>query len=413
MDLTGSIPIPVPIVKKRNYSNWLKEYMVYAEHSEAPDIFHFWTGVSVIAGALRRQVWIEMGYFQWVPNFYIIFVAPPGIVSKSTTANIGMNLLREIDGIHFGPDSVTWQALVQSMGQSGEMVPMPDGTFMPMSCITIVSSEFGNFLNPNDREMIDALTHLWDGQIGSFKKKTKTQGSDEIINPWINLLAATTPAWIAGNFPEYMVGGGFTSRCILVYADKKRKLVPYPADVIPEDFKEREKKLIHDLEIIANIRGPFTLSKEAKAFGEAWYKKHWETPMKHLSEDTFGGYIARKQTHIHKLAMVLAASKRSDRILLPEDLDAADQLVTELELDMTRVFGGVGRTQEVKYAGELLETLMRVKKPISINNLYRLLFRKMTFNDFELALKSANQAGHVKLKNDGSQMIVELILDAK
>ena len=121
----------------------------------------------------RRQVWIDMGYFHWVPNFYIIFVAPPGIVSKSTTANIGMNLLREIDGIHFGPDAVTWQALVQSMGQSAELIPMPDGTMMPMSCITIVSSEFGNFLNPNDREMIDALTHLWDGQIGVFKKKTK------------------------------------------------------------------------------------------------------------------------------------------------------------------------------------------------------------------------------------------------
>ena len=396
------------IQKKRHYDNWLKEYMQYAEHSEAPDVFHFWTGVSVIAGALRRQVWIDMGYFQWVPNFYIIFVAPPGVVSKSTTANIGMNLLRQIDGIHFGPDAVTWQALVQSMGRSAEMVPMPDGTYMPMSALTIVSSEFGTFLNPHDREMIDALTHLWDGQVSTFKKDTKTQGSDVIQNPWINLLAATTPAWIAGNFPEYMVGGGFTSRCILVYAEHKRKLVPYPADVLPPDFKEREQKLVHDLEIIAQIRGPYELSPEAKEFGAKWYKQHWENPPSHLSEEAFGGYVARKQTHIHKLAMVLSAARRSERIIQPQDLDEANQLITELEADMTRVFGGIGRTQEVKYAGELMETLHRIQKPISINNLYRLLFRRMTFNDFELALKSANQAGHIAIKNNGQEMIVEL-----
>ena len=412
MNLDPLIPIS-PETKKRNYSNWLKEYMVYAEHSEAPDIFHFWTGVSVIAGALRRQVWIDMGYFQWVPNFYIIFVAPPGVVSKSTTANIGMNLLRDIDGVHFGPDAVTWQALVQSMGNSAEMVPMPDGTYMPMSAITIVSSEFGTFLNPHDREMIDALTHLWDGQVSEFKKDTKTQGSDKIVNPWINLLAATTPAWIAGNFPEYMVGGGFTSRCILVYADKKRKLVPYPADELPPDFEDRRKKLIHDLEIISTIRGPYILSKEAKEFGENWYRKHWDNPPKHLQEEAFGGYVARKQTHIHKLAIVLAAAQRSERIILPEDLDAADQLVTELEQDMTRVFGGIGRTQEVRFSGELIEALERYGKPISNNNLYRLLFRRMTYNDYELAIKSAVQAGHIIIQSDGKQLMIRLVKDGE
>ena len=70
----------------RNYSDWLKAYMEYAGYGEAPKYMHFWTGVSVIAGALRRKVWIDEIYFKWYPNFYIIFVAPPGVVSKSTTA---------------------------------------------------------------------------------------------------------------------------------------------------------------------------------------------------------------------------------------------------------------------------------------------------------------------------------------
>ena len=261
-------------MSKRIHKDWLRAYMNYSAHSEAPDKFHFWTGISVVAGALRRRVWIDMGYFQWTPNFYIVFVAPPGIVSKSTTASIGMNLLRQIPGITFGPDAVTWQSLVQSLAASTETVPIVDKTtgeelHHAMSAITIVSSEFGTFLNPADREMVDVLVSLWDGQLGTWEKATKTQGSDSIENPWINIVACTTPAWIAGNFPEYMIGGGFTSRTVFVYAEEKRHLVPYPADHLPPDFKQQEKELIHDLELIASeVKGQYHLSPEAKARSE-------------------------------------------------------------------------------------------------------------------------------------------------
>jgi len=300
----------------RVLKSWIEEYMEYSAYSEAPDKFHFWTAVSVIAGALRRRVWIDMGYFQWTPNFYIVFVAPPGIVSKSTTANIGMNLLRRMDGVAFGPDAVTWQSLVQSLGQSTEQVEI-DSVYHSMSAITIVSSEFGTFLNPNDREMVDVLVSLWDGQIGTWRKATKTQGDDAIENPWINIVACTTPAWIAGNFPEYMIGGGFTSRTVFVYGDTKRHLAAYPGDYLPEGHHERAERLVHDLEIIATqIKGEYKLSPEAKEWGEAWYAAHFENPYPpHLDNERFGGYLARKQTHIHKLAMILAASESNELII--------------------------------------------------------------------------------------------------
>jgi len=65
---------------KRNFSNFLSTYMEYSAFSEAPDRFHFWTAVSAIAGALQRKCWIDMGYFEFTQNFYIVFVAPPVIV---------------------------------------------------------------------------------------------------------------------------------------------------------------------------------------------------------------------------------------------------------------------------------------------------------------------------------------------
>lgn len=61
---------------------WLKTYVHHQRHSEAPTAFHFWSGVSTIAGALRRKVWTDHRYYQYTPNFYILLVAPPGLRLK-------------------------------------------------------------------------------------------------------------------------------------------------------------------------------------------------------------------------------------------------------------------------------------------------------------------------------------------
>lgn len=331
-------------MSKRKLSNWLQTYLQYSGYSEAPEQFHFWTGVSTLGGALRRRVWIDMGYFQWTPNFYVVLVAPPGIVSKSTTISIGMKLLRQLDDVVFGPDAVTWQALTESLAESTREVDI-DNTFHPMSCITIASSEFGTFMNPQDREMVDVMVSLWDGQLGTWEKRTKTQGSDQIVNPWINMIACTTPAWIAGNFPEYMIGGGFTSRCVFVYGEEKRQLVAYPGKQLPADFKTMESNLVHDLEIISELKGQVELDKEALAYGEQWYEKHYELIKEgRFDQAKFGGYMARKQTHIHKLAIVIAAAQRDELVIKKEDLHLANQITSGLEADMPKVFSMIGRS---------------------------------------------------------------------
>jgi hypothetical protein len=362
---------------------------------------YFWVGVSTIAGALRRQVWIDQGHFKWLPNFYIVLVAPPGIVAKSTTVAIGMSLLRQVPGIRFGPDVVTWQSLVQSLAQSTESILMPDGLYHPMSAVTIESSEFGTFLNPNDREMVDVLVSLWDGKQGTFRKDTKTQGNDSIENPWINIIACTTPAWISGNFPEYMIGGGFTSRCIFVYAETKRQYIAYPMQNIPPEFLEMRRQLITDLESISLIAGPYEIASNALQWGEKWYEEHYKNRPAHLDNERFGGYIARKQTHLHKLAMVLAASQRSERVVTLDDLQAANSLVTALEESMPKVFSQIGRTENSRHAEELI-AYVKSKGKIEYTELFRYMFRVFgSAKEFEDALESGRRAGYIQGRQEG------------
>jgi len=373
---------------KRRCADWLKAFVTYASFGEAPLKMLYWSGVSTIAGALRRRVWIDQAYFQWIPNFYVVFIAPPGVVSKSTTANIGMNLLRGLPYIKFGPDVITWQALVTGLAKATEATASPSGDFRSMSALTFCSDELGNLLNPNDRDLVDALVTLWDGKQGAFRKETKTSGSDTIENPFVNIIGCTTPAWLSGNFPEYMLGGGFTSRCVFIYADTKRQLVPYPDEAVPANFETQKLDLIHDLEMMSMLYGCYELTGPARDWGHKWYLNHWKRKPSDIKTEQFEGYMARKQTHMHKLAMVLSAARRDEMVIREAELVEAADTVTALEQDMSKIFARIGQTDITRGSAEILAAV-ETYPGVPMKDLYQRLFRTLSYDDFVKALNGA------------------------
>ena len=388
-------------------NDWFQSYLDYSSHTEAPKHMRFWCAVSVIAGALRRKVWIDQAYFKWYPNFYVVLVAPPGIVSKSTTVSVAMSLLRQVPGVKFGPDIVTWPALVTGFAAATEAFEYPPGTWNIMSSMTLESSEFGNLLDPQDREMVDLYVTLWDGKQGALIKETKTSGNDKVENPWINLIACTTPAWIAGSFPEYVIGGGFTSRCVFVYADRKAHEVPYPSRRVPKDLSRQAERLVSDLIQISSLAGEYQLTDAAYAWGEKWYTAHNASPPPALNDDRFGGYLARKQTHIHKLAMVIAAS-RSDSLWIDEEhLIVAAQMVSDLEPDMVQVFSRIGRSDDSMHAERLVQYIRvsgRVEWEVAFRHVHKYF---PGLRDYENVLAGLIRAGLVKMEQEGATIYLK------
>lgn len=389
--------------------DWLRAYMEYSAYTEAPEIFHFWTGVFTIAGALRKKIYIDQEAFIWTPNFYIVFVGPPGIVTKSTTISRGVELLEEINGIKFGPDSITWQELICAFAESTEMVQMPDGLFHSMSCLNFASSELGSLLDPHDRRMINVLTDLWDGQDRVWRKATKTQGSDTAANPWINLIACTTPAWMADELPKTLIGGGLTSRIIFVYAEKKRALIAYPKNRTPKSALALREPLIRDLEAISMLKGEYVISPEATEYGEQWYEDHYEHPPKLLTGDPqFGGYLSRKQGHIHKLAMVIAASKRDELCITREDLMAATRILDATEGALPMVFKAINASNLQENASKVIGTVKAHGK-MPKATLYRLFMHMMPLKEFDEALNAGITANLIRTEQSAATSMLFVV----
>ena len=389
----------------RYYEDWITAYVKYASVTEAPRRMHFWTGVATLAGVLRRKVWIDMKRYRIYPNFYVVLVAPPGVVTKSTTLDIGMKLLRGVPGIKFGPDVVTWPALVQAFAANSEQFEY-QGTWFPMCAMTLEASELGSLLNPQDREMISLYITLWDGR-DKFEKVTKGSGTDVVEGPWINMVAATTPHWIADNMPTATIGGGLTSRMIFVYGDRKEKYIAFVDEHVSDTDPGTAKALQEDLiEISKNLCGPFVITETARKWERERYESFWKTTVLSMNSDTLEGYAARKQTHIFKTAMVLSASRSDARTIEVEDLQLATTMLETLEPDMQKVFSKIGRTEDSIQAERFIEFIHK-KGTVTYEEAYGMIHTYFPdFRDFEGIMTGAIRSGQIRLDQQGTQMVI-------
>lgn len=385
----------------RHHSNWLEAYIHHTRHSESPTPFHFWTGVSTIAGVLRRKVWINQLHFQWLPNFYIVLVGPPGVAAKSTSVNSGMTLLKQVKGVKMGPPSLTWQALTLELQNAAETVTFPNGDKKTSSCLTIPVSELGTFLKPDDDVMNSILIDIWDGKEGEWKHATKTTGDTKIMSPWLNIIGCTTPSWMKANFSERISGGGLSSRIIFVFGEKKRKLVAYPHLIMDTaQFKNEQDKLIQDLEQINQLKGEFSMTKEAVEFGTEWYRHLWSgARSEEITGEKYDDHFARKQTQAHKLAMIISVAQRDDLVITRPDLEAAVGMITDLEADLVSMFNTLTTNPIVRQVQEVIRLLSQHKK-MEYSLLRKIMFATMSQKELEGAIRDAVAAGYLTCKKD-------------
>lgn len=310
--------------------NWIDAYLAYTGESESPEEYHRWVAISVLAGVLRRRVFFPMGYFNLYPNQYIVLVGPPGRCKKSTAMRIGRTLIGEVSVVKFTTDSVTRERLIQDLTQASQ-----DGH----SSMTAYSSELATLLTSSGLDMVSFLTDIYDSP-PEWSHQTKMGGTNKIKAPYLNLIAATTPVWMAKALPMDTVGIGLTSRIIFVFQDTPRVRHPFPE--LSQEQLELQKMLIHDLNQIATVSGEFKLTVDSKEFYRQWYESRTLQP--NTSGDSrLDGYFERKPMHVLKVAMAVSAAVKNSTVLEVEDIKGAMLLLESAEATMPKVFANVGK----------------------------------------------------------------------
>lgn len=373
----------------RLLDDWLQAYLVYTSSSPSPEIYHKWAAISAIAGVLQRKVFFKINQYICYPNHYIILTGPPGM-KKSATIRVVREVLDKIPDVNISTDSITREKLILNMSQKYK-----DG----MSALTVHSSEFGSFFSSSGMEMMMFLIDIYDSQ-GEWSHDTKMGGKNKIQSPFLNLLAGTTPDWIAKGLPVDTNGVGLTSRSLFIYADKPR-VKDFLSDE-NEDINKVGELLKSDLTRIATIAGKYNFdSRETYLSFNAWYRE-WIENNNPTNDHIMTPYFARKDIHMIKLCMVVAASRRQELLITKPDIDTAFALLAGVEEEMPKSFAGFGTNPLASPMDRMLNAItMCDSVGLSMEEI-TLAFRKdLRLPEIDELISMMMKAGMIQLNDKG------------
>lgn len=389
---------------ERQCENWLTTLAQYVEETESPREFWMWAGLSAIAGALQRKVWLPFGlkYDTVYPNLYIMIVAPPGECRKGAPCAFVKDILSSVR-VRVYADSPTKRAFTSFLAT---LPAKQQFTYLDRngqqkrqghSSITLVSKELSSFLAPDGKNMIEILTDLYDPH-EEWDYETHGQGKDKLFGVCTNCFFASTPSWIASNLPEEAIGGGFTSRFLLVAGVKKYKWVS-PFEIQPDN--SLYKRLVADLLAIRNLAGEFSIEPAAQRYWFKWYKSTEDLTGRNR-DPRLRYFIARMPTIALKTAMCLRVAYSDTLSLDVNDVGRAIDLVMSVYSNASHALGGQGRSRSSVETDQVLQQIQMFsnRRPVSFTELLQMNFRNTNKKELEEILETIVAMGYVKVSYD-------------
>ncbi len=328
----------------RRLPDWLRAYLVYTYPTAPPEVFHKWSAITAVAGALQRRVWVQYDEFSLYPNMYNILIGPPGSM-KSTAMRIGQKMLMTLPGFNYSVDSISREKLIDDIKASSK-----NG----QSALTVYCSEFSSFFSTSGPEMAVFLTDIYESP-DVWVHRTKTQQISQVNNACLNLMACTQPETMAKSLPLHSVGMGLTSRIPFIFADTPRER-DWRGNKDQEQIDMRDH-LLNDLKVISTLAGEMNFAPDAdKAYNE-WYKPFQQNLPSATNDERLRPYFSRKHTHLMKVCMVLSAMRRDTLVMTMEDLTDAHSLLDEIESRMSLAFLGFGGSITANPMAKITEVL--------------------------------------------------------
>lgn len=364
----------------RKFPNWLDAYFDYARDYYCPDMFHHWTGISVLGGALERKTWLNQGMIKHYPNMYILLVSHPA-VGKSTALERGVDLLEDIrENINAEfkviPNQITEPGLIDAMKLLQE-IRVGEKFVFHSSGYFYASEASSSALQNLFGDFNATITAFYDCP-RIFRKKIKSEKEmTEIPNVCFNLLAGATFDYLKNLVNEVTVMGGLASRFIYVICKDRKVRESKWGDMHEVDTKMRSA-LLHDLEQIHKLQGAF---RPDSGYISAWekYQPEFDRELIALNSPKLESLSGRKMTNTIKLSMILSASESNDMNLTVKHWDKAKEMIEEVSKDNSFVLSQamIADKQSQSGANQLISQLlkkaggklpMRVLKTLALSN---------------------------------------------
>ena len=378
---------------------WLDTYIEYTKEQESPKSFNIMTGFAVLSAAIGRNVWLPRIKYTIFPNLYVIMIAASAKCRKSVAVGIGRKLLvaMEKPPMIFA-QKITPEALIDAITESK----------VDEQCYGLIfSDELSVFLSADamKRGIIPVLTSFYDSH-SKWEYHTKGRGKQLIKNSSLGMLAATTRDDFINSMPKSAIGGGFTSRLVLVYEERPSHLKLFnPVNIAGEEVEETDREvalrrhLIADLNYIQKkVKGKLSFSKEAKKASLKWYESEQDTD-RDIATD---GYFGRKHDTMFKMAAILCISESDELVIQEHHIVRALKILKVTEDKMEKLVSKIGTTESGSLTERVLNHISR-SPDITHSRLLRKCWRFASAQDLTAIIRTLIDSGEVDEKISGQK----------
>jgi hypothetical protein len=378
--------------------DWIERFLEYTDGITSPEIFRLWGGISAVAGALERRVWVRTARSDLYPSLYVLLVASPG-VGKSEILKIVKSLWSDARKFHPAPDNVTKASLLDCLAEADRKIINGEGLF-EYHTLLVASLEFGVLVPAHDLEFLNVLNHIYDCPKDYREVRRTTNKNLEIINPQLNIVAGTQPAYLSSLMPEEAWAMGFTSRLIMVYSSEAPEVSLF-GDNDPR--VEEYNWLVARLREMATLMGPFTWEESAKSALEKWVKAKLP-PVPDHSKLTH--YTPRRVLHAIKLAMVSTVARSCKLHITLADVERAKFWLLQAERIMPDIFREMIQRSDAQVIQELHFFAWRLwlkenKVPVHESRLISFLKNRLPSEKVLRVLEIATKSGMLQSEGGG------------
>ena len=373
---------------------------------DTPDLFRKWAAISMVAGALERRVWVEVGHRAGkpkvtFPNMYIFLVGAPG-VGKFIVENI-QELWSEVREPHtdnpafqVAESNLTKASLMDRLANSQRSFLPPSGPPYEYNSLLVAAEEFGVFLPQYDLDFISVLNKVYNNpDTYSEMRRYGPAREIKIQYPMLNILAGVQPTWMASVFPEEAWGMGLTSRIIMAYGTSGEPRDPFTEG----DSRPLQRvALIRSLSRLSSLYGRLPWRDEAAIMLRDWHIGGGKPCPTHSKLEH---YCRRRTLHVIKLAIVSSISRtNSIRAIEEIDIERAIQWLIEAEKFMPDAFRSMIGKSDHQIIEELYQFIVSLytssrRNPIHEQRLYSFLLQRVPNDKIQKIIETTERSGMI------------------
>jgi hypothetical protein len=360
-----------PICDVLPQTGFLAGYVHFTSGLEACTRFQFFTAACMLGAAVNNKIYLHRGDSdllpRLMPNPWVILVAPPGRGHKSSTINLGVNMLmRACPETRILADKLTPEVLVKGLAEP--LTNKEKVRIGPRDATGLIrASELSVFFGKQqyNQGLVPLITDLYDYR-EEWSSETIMRGNFVLRRNCLSIEGGTTPDWMQVMLPHDAFTGGFFPRFIIVeMPGNYHRREPQPK--IPQGAPSL-KDLCQQMREVGRMKGEMKWGEGAYEYYETLYRKVEPT-----GSPQTDAYQERQVEQMIRVAMLLALSIGEFEVSL-KHVTHAQEILNFLAQETLPRIERLSTNQRMQLTAEIQEVLRNhgpQKESQLMNRLYR------------------------------------------